>query len=246
MIEALPSAGEAAALVATVIVTGVVRGFTGGIGSNAVMAPALALLVGPQRAVPMMLMINVVTSMQLIPEAARRAAWHEALPMGLAGIAMAPLGIYLLYVMDEAVMRRAVAVAAMALTVVLIVGWRYTGPRSLPLATGIGGLSGLLNGSVGVGGPPVVFYLMSGPHDASVVRASFTIFISMVQTVSVVIFLFVGAFSPDQLVRCAIMVPPFALGIWAGTHLFRRSSEALFRRVALGLMLAVSVAALVA
>jgi hypothetical protein len=42
------------------------------------------------------------------------------------------------------------------------------------------------------------------------------------------------------------MVPPYALGIWAGTHLFRRSSEAWFRRVALGLMLAVSVAALVA
>jgi len=246
MIDALPSAGEAAALIATVVVTGVVRGFTGGIGSNAVMAPALALLVGPQRAVPMMLMINVVTSMQLIPEAARRSHWPEVLPMGFAGIAMAPLGIYLLYVMDESVMRRAVAVAAMTLTVILIVGWRYTGPRSLPLATGVGSLAGLLNGAVGVGGPPVIFYLMSGPHDAAVVRASFTIFISMVQTFSLIVFLFSGAFPPDQLVRCAIMVPPFALGIWAGTHLFRRSSEALFRRVALGLMLAVSVAALVA
>ena len=246
MIEALPSAGESAALIATVALTGVVRGFTGGIGSNAVMAPALALLVGPQRAVPMMLMINVVTSMQLIPDAVRHAHWREVLPMGLAGIAMAPVGIYLLYVMDEAVMRRAVAVVAMTLTVILIAGWRYAGPRSLPLATGVGSLSGLLNGAVGVGGPPVIFYLMSGPHDASVVRSSFTIFISMVQTFSLIVFLFTGAFPPDQLVRCAIMVPPFALGIWAGTHLFRRSSEALFRRVALGLMLAVSVAALVA
>lgn len=246
MIEALPSAGEAAGLVVTVLITGIVRGFTGGIGANAVMAPALALLVGPRHAVPMMLMINVATSMQLIPEATRRAHWREVLPMGFAGIALAPLGIWLLYVMDESVMRRLVAVASITLTVVLIAGWRYRGPRSLPLATGVGSIAGLLNGAVGVGGPPVVFYLMSGPHDAIVVRASFTIFISMVQTFSLTVFLFTGAFPPDVLMRCAIMAPPYALGIWAGTHLFRRSSEALFRRVALGLMLAVSVAALVA
>lgn len=43
-------------------VAGLVRGFTGGAGANIVLAPTLSLVLGSRHAVPLVLLLGVVTS----------------------------------------------------------------------------------------------------------------------------------------------------------------------------------------
>ncbi len=232
---------EMAILIAAALAAGLVRGFTGGMGANAILAPVLALVAGPRQAVPIVILINMITSVQVFPGAIRLTRWREVMPMAFTGLLSVPLGIYALFNLDQDLMRRAVAVTAIVLALVLLAGWRYTGPRGPVVAAGVGGVAGFLNGAVSIGGPPVIFYLLSGPDNAATNRAYFISYTTIIQTFALAVFLWEGSFTTGMTVRTLILTVPYALAIWAGVHLFKRASERMFRHVALSVMLAVAV-----
>ncbi len=58
-------------MIGAMFASGLVRGFTGGAGANFFSAPVLSILIGPREAVPIVLLLNGVTIVQLIPSAAR-------------------------------------------------------------------------------------------------------------------------------------------------------------------------------
>jgi uncharacterized membrane protein YfcA len=96
-------------MVAAFFASGLVRGFTGGAGANFFNAPVLSILIGPREAVPIVLLLNAVTNVQLIPGAVRHVRWREALPIAIAAALTMPLGAWALFVIDEVVMRRLIA-----------------------------------------------------------------------------------------------------------------------------------------
>ena len=66
----------------------------------------------------------------------------------------------------------------------------------------------------------------------------------MMQTVALLAFALAGAFDRAMLLAFLLMLLPFATAIQVGTALFRRSDELTFRRIAIGVMAVVSLAAL--
>jgi len=103
----------------------------------------------------------------------------------------------------------------------------------LPIRIGVGGLGGLVTGSVSMGGPPVFLYLLSGPGNAASQRADFLVFGLMVQLGAIVSFAVSGLITLDLLVLSAILFVPFTLACWAGMRLFARASDAQFRNYTL-------------
>ena len=112
-------------------------------------------------------------------------------------------------------------------------GWRYRGKRTAALSLGVGALSGLLSGSTGVGGPPVILYLMSGNDDLAVIRANMIGFFTIVLIGMAVTFALGGLFGPLVLWRAALLAVPFVIGIYAGARLFPLASQRTFRNIAL-------------
>ena len=161
--------------------------------------------------------------------------------MAAAGLLTLPLGVYVLISLDEDLMRRAVAAIAILLSLLLLSGWRYRGPRGGVAAGVAGTLGGFLNGAVSIGGPPIIFYLLSGPDDAATNRAHFISYATIIQAFALTVFIWNGSVTTDLTLSSFAMAIPYALATWAGIHLFKHASEDLFRRVALGVMLAVSI-----
>jgi uncharacterized membrane protein YfcA len=213
------SAWELAAIVVAFVASGLVRGFNGGAGANFITAPVLALIIGPREGVPIIILLNLISNIQVMPSALPHTNWKRMLSVGVAAIIMAPAGAWLLIAIEEDLMRRIVAGTSILLSLVLLTGWRYRGPRGLPIRIGVGGLGGLVTGSVSMGGPPVFLYLLSGPGNAASQRADFLAFGLMVQL--------------DLLVLSAILFVPFTLACWAGMRLFARASDAQFRNYTL-------------
>ena len=225
--------------------SGVVRGFTGGAGANFLNAPVLAMLIGPREAVPIVLLLNGLTNVQLMPGAFRHVRWREALPIAIAAALTMPLGAWALFAIDEGLMRRVIAGVALGFALLLLSGWRYHGPRGLPLSLGAGGMAGTLTGAVSMGGPPVFLYLMSGSGDAATNRAHFITFSVFVQAMAMVVFFGAGVYSARMLWLSAVLLIPFVIATWIGTKLFHLASEETFRRVSLWLMVGVSLAILI-
>ena len=74
--------------------------------------PVLALIIGARNAVRMVILINMITSIQLFPGALRSTRWRELMPMAATGLLTVPLGVYALLSLDQDLMRRAHVVSA--------------------------------------------------------------------------------------------------------------------------------------
>ncbi|MDE0256687.1 MAG: sulfite exporter TauE/SafE family protein [Rhodospirillaceae bacterium] len=229
-----------AAIVAATLLGGVLRGFTGGAGAVVVVMPVLSAFVGAREAVPVGVSLMLLTGFQLGRRALRDADLRETAALSIACILLIPAGAWLLFTVDEELMRRAVAVMAILFAAILLSGWRRTGPRGPAMASVAGGLSGLISGAVGMGGPPMFLYVMSGPAPAHVQRGTIALSSSITPVVTLIAMAAAGAFVPRVFWLILLLAPVFVLGTWAGTRFFGRVDEALFRRLALGAMIVVS------
>ena len=224
---------ELAAIIGAFIASGLVRGFNGGAGANFITAPVLALLIGPQKGVPIIILLNLISNIQVMPSALPDTNWRRMWPIGTAAIVMAPVGTFVLLAIEEDLMRRIVAGTSIFLSLTLLAGWRYRGPRGLSVRVGVGGLGGLVTGSVSMGGPPVFLYLLSGTGNAASQRADFLAFGMMVQLGAMVSYAISGLITLELVFLAGILFVPFTLACWAGMCLFAHASDAQFRNYTL-------------
>jgi hypothetical protein len=224
---------------ATLLAAGLIRGFSG-FGSAMVNAPILSLLWGPTIGVPVAALIEFVPAIQLTPRAIPDAQWRTVWLMGIPALILIPAGAWLLITLPDDLVRRSIAAVVLILVVVLWSGWRYGGQRTAPISAGVGAVSGLLSGTTGIGGPPVILYLMAGSDRPVVLRANMIGYFTIVLIGLAVTYALLGLFGPPVLWRTAVLVAPYVVGIFVGARLFPLASERTFRNIALAVLAASS------
>lgn len=226
---------DLAIAVATLLAAGLIRGFAG-FGSAMVNAPVLSLLWGPTIGVPVAALVEFVPAIQLTPRAIPIAQWRIVWLMGIPALLLIPVGAWLLVTLPNEVVRRGVAASVLILVAMLWSGWRYGGQRTAPISAGVGAASGLLSGTAGIGGPPVILYLMAGSESAAVLRANMIGYFTVVLLGLAVTYALLGLFGPLVIWRTAFLVLPFVVGIFVGTKLFPLASQRTFRNIALAVL----------
>lgn len=214
-----------------VALAGLVRGFSG-FGAAMISIPLLSLLFGPQTALATLTTMEMPAQIQLLRMSRREADWKQAAPMALGGIAALPLGTWILVSIDQDLLRRAISVIVLLLVALLASGYRHNVPRRLGVDVAVGSVAGLLNGSTGLGGPPIIFYMLSGPYAPSAVRANITAFFQIGFVFVVASYFWFGVLTPERMLLGAVIAPFYVAGIWFGGKLFYRASEQVFRRIA--------------
>jgi uncharacterized membrane protein YfcA len=240
----LPDVQTLLVMAVAAVAAGIVRGFSG-FGAGLIMVPVLALLLAPAVAVPIVVLLEAAAIAQLLPGALRLARWRSILPMGAAAAVTIPFGSGVLASLDPVVLRRAISVVVLGFAVLLWSGWRYRREPSSGAALAIGGLSGLLTGVAGIGGPPVILFYLSGPNPAPSTRASFICYFAITQLTALISFTGAGIMTRTVLWLGLIMAPAFLAAAYLGTRLFGRVNEAVFRRATLIFLALVAVAGLI-
>jgi uncharacterized membrane protein YfcA len=225
---------------ATTVVAGVVRGFSG-FGGAIVQAPLFAVLYSPLQAVALISSLGLLGAVQLMPGTFRRCQWRELLPLSLAALVCIPAGAMLLSAVEPNLMRRIISGIVLVMVLILMSGLRYPGRPGPWGSAGIGGLSGIINGATGVGGPPVVLYFLAGSNSAEINRANLIAYYAVLNGGTAVSLWWRGAFTQEILWQTALLFPAQVGALWLGSWLFRRASDQIYRRIALGLMLAVAI-----
>jgi hypothetical protein len=225
------------------IVGGLLRGFLG-FGGSMGAVPGLSLLYGPLGAVSIVLLADIGAVLQLLRTAVRQSEKRIVAPLALASILTTPFGAWLLINIDPQDMRRAIAVTVLCFAAILAVGWRYKRAPSTPVVVGVGAIGGILSGGAGMGAPPAVLFLLSGPHTHSAVRANIIGYLAVANMTALATLALNGALSIEILWRAAILAVPYLGAIWVGGRLFRFATDTLFRYVALSIVALIGAAAL--
>ncbi|MFT5173994.1 MAG: putative membrane protein YfcA [Gammaproteobacteria bacterium] len=229
---------------AVALAAGLMRGFAG-VGSGMLMAPIFAIVFGPLETVAIIIVMEWVVTAQLLPGVAKDIDWRLVGLMGAAATVFMPAGSWLLHSVDAELMTRGVALLVLIVALVLLAGWRYEGQKRALTSALVGAVSGVMLAATSLGNPPVMIYLLSSRDGATSNRANFTGYFAVTLTALIVWMMFIDAISAAALTRAAIFLPGFMLATWLGARLFKRSSEVLYRRVALGLLVCVGVFGLV-
>lgn len=233
-----------AAIVVTAL-AGVMRGYSG-FGTAVLLAPAYSVLWGPRIGIPVMLLMELAVSLQLLPKAFGQADRRVILPIGAAACLMTPLGAFVLLTADQDVLRRAIGGLVLGFGLLLATGWRYHGARPLALNIAVGSLAGLLKGATGVSGPPVILYLLAGPEAAKQHRASLILFFATISVISVIPPALGGLMGFQVIAKLLVLLPVLLLCVPIGVRLFTVIPERLYKRLALIFLVATGLAAVLA
>ena len=231
-----------AAVVAAVL-AGAVRGFSG-FGSALILSPSLAALYGPAVAVPVALLLEFALAGPFVPPALKLVDRRRTATLCLAAAVMVPVGAYVLSVIDATTLRWIICALVFAAVAILGFGWRYHGAPNPAATAGTGALSGLLGGSTGLTGPPVIFFELAGSSPIEQMRASVIVFFSWVDLIALVSFAVTGTLGARALLLTVALLVPYLAAAAVGAKLFGRASETFYRRLAVAILAAVAVVSL--
>jgi uncharacterized membrane protein YfcA len=220
----------ALAICAIAFISGTARGFSG-FGSALIFMPLASSLASPRLIAALLLVIDFVGALPLLPNAWRQADRKATAVIVVGALIGVPIGTWLLTRLDPVTTRWIISGFVAALLLLLLSGWRYRGKDHVPLSIGIGALSGFCSGLAQTGGPPIVGYWLGRPVVSHIARANIVLFFAASDFFSVVSYASTGLINRDALLLSLLVGPVYALGIRAGSLLFGRASEAVFRGI---------------
>ena len=225
-------------------VAGAVRGLTG-FGSALILVPILSMFLGPVVAVPVLNIVDGAATCLLLPDAVRRCRWSEVIPLFAGALALLPFGVYALRYVDPATLRHVMSVVILAIVACMTVGARYVGSPSRAVGAGVGALSGLMSGAIGLSGPPIVLFWLGGQADAWTARANMIAYLGLLSVAVITLMSWDGLMTWPVLRLSIVLMPIYAVGVLLGARGFRIAPERWFRAFALGLIAAVAIVSLV-
>ena len=234
-------------LVALVLVAGsaTLQGTTG-FGYNILLVPLLSLFVDPKVVIPTIILHNVLLDSVVLATAWRSVRLRRIWLLLVAGLIATPLGVLLLGVLDPEPLRLLIGLTVVVTGTLMLAGWRRRISNDR-LASGIAGsVGGMMNGLIGMAGPPVILLFANQGMAPSEFRANIVTYFTVITIVAVAAFWLEGALTRDVVSLTAATVPATALGVVLGIRLHGRVPVELFYRVSLLLVILAGGIALVA
>ena len=154
-------------------------------------------------------------------------------PMLIATVICAPIGSWFLFFLDPGIIRRIIGLIIISSSVLILFGWRYRGPQGSAPSAATGAIAGLINGFIGLGGPPMVIYLMAIDKSADVQRACILVGMAVVSVVIFITLSMAGVFTFETVLRALATTPlQWAGGIF-GAWLFVQVPAEIFKKFSL-------------
>jgi uncharacterized membrane protein YfcA len=138
-----------------------------GFGNALLAMPLLILLLGPKSAAPLSALVGLVTAVAMLARDWHDLQLKEVLTLLLASLAGIPLGLYLLAVVPERIVKAILGLVLIGFGAFNLSGMQTGRTVKAWLALPAGFLAGVLGGAYNTNGPPVVIYglLRGWPRD---------------------------------------------------------------------------------
>lgn len=213
-----------------VLAAGFVQGLAG-FGFVLVVVPVLLVLLDPPDAVSLSQVMGLFVCLYVAARAWRYVKIKQMLLVIVATLPGIWFGAAILLLWPASGIKILAGLAVIASTIPMLFGFRRRFRRERSAALVAGGISGLLQGSTGLAGPPVVILLANQGWDRDAFRASVSLFLAVVTIIALIVFRLNGILQDVTFVRAAMLFPALLLGVSAGVWLAPRIDAQRFQRV---------------
>jgi uncharacterized membrane protein YfcA len=227
----------------TMLLAGFIRGFVG-FGASLIIVMVLSTVYGPLAAVPIATLSGLPAMVQLLPNAVRHSERSFVIPFGIAAFIAAPIGTWFLISTSPEVMKICISAFVLLMVAMLHQGWKLPPGASTGVFTGAGIVSGLVQGSAGVGGPPAVAIALSRGGSTDQQRANVIGAVAALSVCSVPALWLHDLFTREIFLISILLFPLYFGGTWLGARFFSGSGRRHFRNGALLILAVIGVVTL--
>ncbi|PHS22763.1 MAG: hypothetical protein COA84_12205 [Robiginitomaculum sp.] len=225
---------------------GIVRGFTG-FGFALAAVPLLVFIFPPALIVPVVLLLDMAAGGMASVQARRMANMRMVMLLSVPSLALVPLGAMVLGNLSEETARLSIGLIVILAVPGLLYPLRLNTKTKLSqlIAMGTGGVSGLMNGAFGLGGPPIGLFMASSTMVVESIRATTIVYFLVADTGAVLSNAIVGNVGMNTLKISAFSLIFVLMGNQLGTVLFKKFGSKIYRQ-SIGVLLLLNGLVLVA
>lgn len=223
-----------------------VQGMTG-FGFCLVAMPFLSLLLPLKVIVPVLVLCSLVLNMVIFFRMKGHLHLKRIAVMLVVGIVSTPLGVILLTVVKEKILKGTVAVLVILTALIMLKGIQVYSKNKYFTYTLTGFLSGLLNGSVSLSGPPVVLMLVNEGENKNDFKKNISGYFLALNIFSMPSFFMKGLISPIVLNYSIVGIAVLIVGALTGIKIGEGIGDERFKTIillmimAMGLMMLISI-----
>ncbi|MGH7117258.1 MAG: sulfite exporter TauE/SafE family protein [Stellaceae bacterium] len=217
----------------------------GGFGFAVVAAPLFLIVIAPQRAVQLVVILSTVLCLAVL-----RGLWRAVAPRLFARLAVGslvglPIGLAAFRYADPRIVRLTVGAAILAFAFVFAVlrrrrrgGGRALVAMSASRDLAVGAVSGVATALAGISGPPVVIYLLLAEAPPRTVRATLISYFALVYAATLAANVATIGVPAQIWLAAGILIPFAVLGGLVGRPLGDRLGAEAFAALAIGVLAA--------
>jgi uncharacterized membrane protein YfcA len=230
--EAMPDAAVTLVGVLSAIFAGALVSGLAGFAFSAVAGTLLLRLIEPAETVSLLLVCSLGAQLVSMANLRGSIAWREVLPLVAAGLAGIPVGTYVLQVLPASMFAAAFGIFLVGYSAVMLVRPALSircRSRIPALLSGFAG--GITGGAIAFPGaiPTIWCTIQDLSKDSQ--RALVQPFIVIMQIATIAYFSGIGILTAEALLVSLVCAPAVLAGTWLGLWLYRRFSDAEFRRL---------------
>lgn len=227
-----------------ILVAAIIQG-TAGFGFSLVAAPLLALLLPIKEIVPMLVCYSLVTNIMVVRTTRKHIKLRHIWVMILTGIIGIPIGVYGLKNFDPQILKIVIGILILVTTIIIGSGFKIRF-KNEHLSFGIAGfISGVLNGSLAMSGPPIVLFLSNSGYNKDEFRANLTTYAVITNIMTIVSFIFYGLISMDMVKTMGMNIFALFIGSFIGLQVASKIKDQHFKKVVLVLLSILSIVTII-
>lgn len=204
-----------------------------GFGFGLVAVPLLTLFISPKLAQPIVLIDGIVLNLIILKGVYGLVELRRMWPLMLAGLAGVPLGTWILANWDVQALRIYIGVITIVVAAFFATGFRREVRREKAASVPVGFLSGVMSGSINLGGPPVILFFANQNIPRQIFRANIIAYFLIIQAMAVPLLAFNGILTMGALSSGLVLLPGLILGGLLGSYFSAKVPELFVRRLTL-------------
>ena len=222
-----------------VIFAGVVRGFSG-FGFAAIAVVGLNFFLEPQQSVAVVLSLDLICSINLWQSARKQADFKTLKKLIVGALLGIPLGYCFLLLIPAETLKLLICLSILGLSLLLLSEFKPFDADKLRTKIGFGLASGAGTASASVGGPMIVYYMLSSNLSTSSQRATMILFFITSELLALSTLIVGGAVDNTLPRALLILVIPTLIAVHYGQVLFNRKPPQSLKSFALPVMIVVA------
>jgi hypothetical protein len=205
-----------------------IRGTTG-FGFALVFTPFMILIMEPKAVVPLNLLLASLSNIMVLASCFRAVNIRRLLPMIACSLLGVPIGVFIIAMISPTLLKIVIGGTTVFFAILLV--FKLT-PRfaNEGWASSIAGLmSGILNASTSLAGPPVVLFMHTQSWQKEEIHPSLSAFFLINTGASLIGLSISGMVTPAILLTAASLAPGLVIGVFLGMLAFKHVNEWYFR-----------------